>query len=516
MPYKIQKVKNKDCYEVINIDNKKIHAKCSTLDNAKKQIRLLHMIDKKAGKIPDNIIDKDLYLQAKEKADEVYKRPSAYKSAYIQKEYKKLNGRYKYKTKGLKRWFDEKWIQVIPYIQENKIIQCGEDNKHKKACRPLKKINKNSPETIDELINKYGKDKILNLAKEKNKNMNLRINWEDGKIYKGGFDKINFYNNNINNKMSLRTKILEILNNVSEYEEPQDSIILGGTKSLAKIANKKEKAKNNKILFKKKQQQIKAEKQLEQVIDKALKKRELSEWQKCLKKHGRKEVYKYYDKINHKCNTKSFPEPEKMKALVLKPKAPKRKNKSGKPLTQWQECVSRYGVQGAKNMYNKEYHECDLSKPKNKPKKDFCKYVLSTPEGKKLFDKYQKSGSSFWSNLVPFGNMIGLGYYPGMDENKRHKGKLGAQAGSFLGDIFPPAKLFGLGLDENQKEKMRLGREQYMEAYDALKQRGMSPAEARHAIKQQKKQSGGDWFDDFSRGFMLPIKAAATLAPLVL
>ena len=40
--------------------------------------------------IPENIIDKSLYKKAKKKADETYKRPSAYKSMYIQKVYKDL------------------------------------------------------------------------------------------------------------------------------------------------------------------------------------------------------------------------------------------------------------------------------------------------------------------------------------------------------------------------------------------------------------------------------------------
>lgn len=45
MPYTIRKVKNRNCYLVKNIDNDKIHAKCSTLENAKKQYRLLNAID---------------------------------------------------------------------------------------------------------------------------------------------------------------------------------------------------------------------------------------------------------------------------------------------------------------------------------------------------------------------------------------------------------------------------------------------------------------------------------------
>lgn len=45
MPYTIRKVRNKDCYKVVNKINDRIHAKCSTLENAKKQKRLLEAID---------------------------------------------------------------------------------------------------------------------------------------------------------------------------------------------------------------------------------------------------------------------------------------------------------------------------------------------------------------------------------------------------------------------------------------------------------------------------------------
>lgn len=45
MPYKIRKVTNPDCYKVINSDTGKIYAKCTSLEKAKKQMRLLYMIE---------------------------------------------------------------------------------------------------------------------------------------------------------------------------------------------------------------------------------------------------------------------------------------------------------------------------------------------------------------------------------------------------------------------------------------------------------------------------------------
>ena len=45
MPYRISKINNKNCWNVINVDTGKVHSKCTTLENAKKQVRLLNAID---------------------------------------------------------------------------------------------------------------------------------------------------------------------------------------------------------------------------------------------------------------------------------------------------------------------------------------------------------------------------------------------------------------------------------------------------------------------------------------
>jgi hypothetical protein len=45
MPYTIQKVRGKPCYKVQNKYTKKVFAKCSTKENAKKQLRLLRAIE---------------------------------------------------------------------------------------------------------------------------------------------------------------------------------------------------------------------------------------------------------------------------------------------------------------------------------------------------------------------------------------------------------------------------------------------------------------------------------------
>ena len=125
------------------------------------------------SKIPDNVVNKELYSKAKEKANKKYgSKTSAYKSMYIVSTYKKMGGKYsgKKEKKGVDKWNDEKWIQVIPYLESGK------------ACRPLKRIDKNTPITLPEVIKKFGKAPLLKIAKEKIKNMNKRVNWNTLKI----------------------------------------------------------------------------------------------------------------------------------------------------------------------------------------------------------------------------------------------------------------------------------------------------------------------------------------------
>lgn len=44
MPYTLRKVRGKKCYRVTNKQNKRIFAKCSTKNNAKRQLNLLNAI----------------------------------------------------------------------------------------------------------------------------------------------------------------------------------------------------------------------------------------------------------------------------------------------------------------------------------------------------------------------------------------------------------------------------------------------------------------------------------------
>ena len=105
----------------------------------------------------------------------------------IEKIYKELGGKYKNKKNknaSTTRWNKEKWIQVIPYLKNGEKITCGMSNKKTKVCRPLKRINKNTPITIDELLKLHSQADLIKLANKKNKNMSGRVYWKTLKFIK--------------------------------------------------------------------------------------------------------------------------------------------------------------------------------------------------------------------------------------------------------------------------------------------------------------------------------------------
>tara|TARA_R100000951_G_scaffold12156_1_gene9842 strand:- start:104 stop:526 length:423 start_codon:yes stop_codon:yes gene_type:complete len=128
--------------------------------------------------VPDNIVNPAIYKKAKQKADSVYKRHSAYKSMYIQKTYQDMGGKYKGKknTKGVTRWNREKWIQVVPFLVEGKKVVCGEGD-GAKGCRPSVRVDKDTPITLPELVKKHGKKALVDLAKKKKADMDRRVDW---------------------------------------------------------------------------------------------------------------------------------------------------------------------------------------------------------------------------------------------------------------------------------------------------------------------------------------------------
>jgi hypothetical protein len=126
-----------------------------------------------------------IYKKSLEKANKVFgPKSSAYRSAYIVKTYKELGGKIdSTKPPYLERWFKEKWIQVIPYLESGKIVDCGNKTKSPgKACRPLKRISKNTPITIKELEQLHSKKDLIKTAKIKDKSPNKRVIWKTLKV----------------------------------------------------------------------------------------------------------------------------------------------------------------------------------------------------------------------------------------------------------------------------------------------------------------------------------------------
>lgn len=169
MPYLIKLIE-KDKYKVCK---KKDPNMCFskfglTLEKAKKQLKAIGMNENenKGSAKPKN---EELYKKIKE---DIYKSQphSLFRSARIQKEYKKQNGEYEdteeEKNKmNLKMWFNQNWISLNSFLRD-KIVKCGSDETEKKyneypLCRPLEIAKQLKKEEIKEMI------KEKNILKEK-------------------------------------------------------------------------------------------------------------------------------------------------------------------------------------------------------------------------------------------------------------------------------------------------------------------------------------------------------------
>lgn len=138
--------------------------------------------------IPDNVINKKLYEDIKNESNTIYKRHGLYRSAWIAKEYKARGGKYKNSklsvNTGITRWLEgENWVQLIPYLKYNKIVKCGSSMGENIACRPLNRVDSETPITINELLKLHSKAKLISLAESKEANPNKRINWKEAKFY---------------------------------------------------------------------------------------------------------------------------------------------------------------------------------------------------------------------------------------------------------------------------------------------------------------------------------------------
>ena len=133
--------------------------------------------------------NKALYAKVKKEATALYgPKSSAYRSGWMVREYKKRGGTYEGRkpvksSSGISKWFKEEWVQVEEYLKNGKKVQCGSSNKAGKACRPLKRVNSDTPITIPELLKIHDKDLLIKISRQKQRDMDGRLSWKLGKFY---------------------------------------------------------------------------------------------------------------------------------------------------------------------------------------------------------------------------------------------------------------------------------------------------------------------------------------------
>jgi len=99
--------------------------------------------------------------------------PSAYASGQLVRQYKSKGGKYSCSFGSLDRWFKEKWVNVCKPKGKGYAV-CGRSKSSRKGypyCRPLKRINSQTPKTVGEI----GKAKIKKMCSKKRKNPYSRI-----------------------------------------------------------------------------------------------------------------------------------------------------------------------------------------------------------------------------------------------------------------------------------------------------------------------------------------------------
>jgi hypothetical protein len=108
-------------------------------------------------KVPENVVNKKLYMSIKKDIHDRLRsqgrRWSAYASGELVRTYKSKGGKYRGKKSpdGIARWFKEEWVDVCALPKKK---PCGREEYSKKKfpyCRPLKRVDKDTPITVAEL-----------------------------------------------------------------------------------------------------------------------------------------------------------------------------------------------------------------------------------------------------------------------------------------------------------------------------------------------------------------------------
>jgi glutaredoxin len=137
-----------------------IHIKYDTVENTKKTIKKLEKLREKGTYSHARIVRVVNVMTQRLRV--IYNNTGKGKTRYeLSKRYfeklkkdtvKKRKEKTNYKSQSnLNRWFKEEWIDVC---QLPKIVKCGRDKANWKDypyCRPLKRINKSTPKTANEL-----------------------------------------------------------------------------------------------------------------------------------------------------------------------------------------------------------------------------------------------------------------------------------------------------------------------------------------------------------------------------
>ena len=71
----------------------------------------------------------------------------------------------------------------MPYLERGEKIVCGGAQKKNKVCRPLIRVNNDTPITIKELLKLHPKSELIKLGKKKLNDMNGRVFWKTMKFY---------------------------------------------------------------------------------------------------------------------------------------------------------------------------------------------------------------------------------------------------------------------------------------------------------------------------------------------
>ena len=125
--------------------------------------------------VPPKYINKDIYKRAKAKADKTYAKPSAYKSAFLVAEYKRMGGKVdESKSKGgLTRWFGkEQWKNLTGYAEgltkSKNALPCGQKAKGQQGpsvCRPKAETKKYTKAQIKKAVEIKKKGKQIDWKK---------------------------------------------------------------------------------------------------------------------------------------------------------------------------------------------------------------------------------------------------------------------------------------------------------------------------------------------------------------